>query len=160
MVYVQSLTKFNSFIDNGLEYNNIITNTLSQVELIRGVRVSSLERTIVDSISVIDKYIDLEELLKCIELVTYIDIDKITKYLNEINKKILFKKVGYVLSFFNNKLKIDESFFNLCIEKSKGILGEYLSPNKKRNYKYISKWNLYAYEDLLSILSKGEDNSV
>ena len=70
------------------------------------VKVTSIERTIVDSIKDSGKYCELEETLNCINMIPYISIKDILKYLEQIDSKMLYKKVGIVLSLFKDKFPI------------------------------------------------------
>jgi len=47
----------------------------------KGIRVTTLERTIVDSIEDFEKVGGLEELLNCIEMVNYLDENEVIKCL-------------------------------------------------------------------------------
>ncbi len=156
-VYVSSISKFKSFDFNELTFEYLPTKHEEQVEIVRGIKVSSIERTIVDSIKDLDKISDLEEILKCIDLVSYIEENKILGYLETINQKLLYKKIGYILTFFQDKLKLSNHFFNVCKEKGEKVLG-YFSQVDKEILVYDSTWNFYAYSSayIKQLTSKGE----
>ena len=151
-VYVSSVSKFNSFEFDDVEYLLINTSLTSFVEEIRGVKVYSIERTIVDSIKDSGKYIELEETLNCIKLIKYISIDKVLKYLEQINSKMLYKKVGVILSLFKQQLDIPNSFFEKCHEISDSIKGYF--DNNKQAHVYNSEWKIYIYKDLSNYINK------
>ena len=129
VVNISSVSKFNNFQFEGNNFSLISVVSTDFVEEIRGVKVSSLERTIVDSIKDSGKYSELEETLNCINMIPYISTKNILKYLEQINSKILYKKVGIILSLFKEKLNIPESFFDKCHEVSDSIKG-YFDKNK------------------------------
>lgn len=151
-VNVSSLNKFNSFTFVGNKYTLIKVSSDAFVNCIRGVRVTSIERTIVDSIKDSGKYSDLEETLNCINMIPYISIDDILKYLDKVGSKMLYKKVGLILSMFKDKFNIPESFFSKCHQVSDTIKG-YFDSNKKAHV-YNAEWKIYVYKDLEDYLKK------
>lgn len=120
-----------------------------------GVRVTDIERTILDSINDFEKVGGLEELLKCIEQVPSVKEDKLISYLGIYNSKGLYQKTGYILEHFRSMLNLSDDFFQKClsnIPKSKRYLykSEY-----KRDFILNKKWNLYVPDNLLSLIGKG-----
>lgn len=150
-VTVSSLTPFNSLEFEKNAFVPIHTKSSSFVETIRGVRVASIERTIVDSIKDLGKYSDLEETLNCIKMIPYIAIDDIAKYLEEISSKMLYKKAGLILSLFKEQFNIPESFFQKCHDMSDSVKG-YFDTNKKAHV-YNKEWKIFAYKDLNSYIN-------
>ncbi len=64
-----------------------------------GVRVTDMERTILDSINDLDKIGGLEELLRCLELINYADEEKLLLYLKlTFHKQVLYQKRDISLS--------------------------------------------------------------
>lgn len=120
-----------------------------------GVRVTDIERTILDSINDFEKVGGLEELLKCIEQVPSVKEDKLISYLGIYNSKGLYQKTGYILEHFRSMLNLSDDFFQKClnnIPKSKRYL--YKSEYKK-DFILNKKWNLYVPDNLLSLIGKG-----
>lgn len=150
VVNVSSISKFNKFEFEGNEFALINVNSTDFVETIRGVRVSSIERTIVDSIKDSGKYSDLEETLNCIDLIPYISINDILKYLKQINSKMLYKKVGIILSLFKEKFDIPNSFFQKCHEMSDTVKGYF----DKSSHIYNPNWKIFIYKDLNNYINK------
>ncbi|MDY0277697.1 MAG: hypothetical protein RBQ97_06400 [Acholeplasma sp.] len=154
-VYVSSLKTFKSFDFDDISYIYVKTNNFMQVETIKNTKVSSIERTIVDSIKDVDKISDIEETLKCIDLISYIDENKIMNYLDSVNNKTLYKKTGYILSIFRENLKLTNEFFDELKEKGGKVRG-YFSQINKHDLTYQNEWGIYAYEKeyLHGILNK------
>lgn len=150
-VHVSSLNRFHSFDFDGVEYQYIQSHSELQVHLIRGVKVTSIERTIVDSINDVDKITGTEELLKCIELVPFVNEGLLLEYLKYRSSKLLYKKVGYVLSHFNDNFKLSDDFFETCLREGGKVIG-YFSQIDKKNLVFNSKWHMYAYNDLMSFI--------
>lgn len=152
VVNVSSISKFNTFEFEKNRFTLIKVASNNFVEEIRGVKVSSIERTIVDSIKDSGKYCDFEETLNCINLIPYISIKDILKYLEQIDSKMLYKKVGIILSLFKEKLNIPDSFFKKCHEVSDSVKG-YFDKNKK-SHVYNSEWKIFIYKDLNNYINK------
>lgn len=159
-IQVCSTKRFSIFSYNDYQYKWYQTKTLSQVKMIQGVKVVTIERAIVDSIHMLGKVIDTEELVKCLDLIHRIDETKILEMLSIYNQERLYRKVGYVLSHYADELHISKNFFNIC--KEKGVLSNkgYLVENDKKNLTFDSAWGLYTYGDLKNLSYKGGDLDV
>lgn len=83
-IYVSSNTKFNDFEFDGKHYTRVLSKTNEGVKKVGKVRVTDIERTIVDSIKDFTKIGGLEELLRCLSMVTYASENKLIKYLQNI----------------------------------------------------------------------------
>ncbi len=151
-VFVSSLTKFKDFEFDENRYSFINTTQDLFIENIRGIKVSSIERTIVDSIKDSGKYSDLEETLNCINMIPYISIDDILKYLDRINSKMLYKKVGIILYLFKDKFNIPDSFFEKCHLESDSLRGHF--DNNIKNHVYNAEWKIYIDKDIYNYINK------
>lgn len=159
-VQVCSKKRFSNFEDKGYSYHYYFSEIQDQINTIRGVRVSSIERTIVDSINMLGKVMDTEELIKCLELVQLVDEQRIKDMLLAYNKNILFRKVGYILSYFKEDFHLTDAFFEFCKEKSDSSQVGYLCSNETRKMEFINQWGLYAFTNLRSITDKGGKSDV
>ena len=159
-VQVFSTKRFIEFKYDHCNYRCFLTKTTSQVDVIQGVRVTSLERTIVDSINMLGKAMDVEELIKCLDLVHIIKIEKIKEMLQEYDMDLLYRKVGYVLSYYKDDLHIDDSFFEFCKEKSNRLNCGYLTNNEINQLEFVSEWGIYAYKNLKKLVYKGGEIDV
>lgn len=108
----------------------------------RGVRVTSLERTVIDCISRIDLAGGYEELLHCFESLMQLNETQLVSILNEYNIPVVWKKVGYVLESINNQVQLSKQFFNLC-HKNGGNAVNFLT-NPKECTQYVCAWKLYV----------------
>ena len=155
-VNVISSSRFNEFEYDGLTYRFspfTITGGVVTPELNRFIRVTDLERTVVDCIDKIVLAGGLEELLHALSIISYLDEKKLRQYLKEYDKKVLYKKSGFLLSQFNDVLKLKPSFFSLCHRKSDSVLG--VLTDRQESDKYNSVWNLYVPESIESYLMQG-----
>lgn len=154
-VQVSSTKKIKYFEYDDYRYVNYLTNSLAQIDFIQGVRVSSIERTIVDSINMLGKVMDTEELIKCLDLISNVNESKLIEMLSIYNKPILYKKVGLVLSYYKNVYNISDTFFTLCKEKGNVSNIGYLINGNKLDMVFNSEWGLYSYPDLKKLVYKG-----
>ncbi len=154
-IQVCSTKRFAEFVYEGYTYKNYLTFSLAQVNTIQGVKVATIERAIVDSINLIGKVLDAEELVKCLDLIHRVDENKILQMLSIYKKEVLYRKVGYVLSFYKDELSLSDGFFKTC--KDKGVFSNkgYFVGNDKDNLEFCFAWGLYAYKDLRKLASKG-----
>jgi predicted transcriptional regulator of viral defense system len=155
-VYAASPFRFRTFEHDGLTYRHVSSPFESGVEAkTDGARVTDLERTVIDGINDFDKAGGLEELLRCIGMIPYLDAFKLIGYLIGYDKVFLYQKAGYILEHFMDSLKLTDDFFSAC--RSKVPKGKrYLYENVKSEPHALNKsWALYVPEDLLAVTKKG-----
>lgn len=154
--YVATKSRFKDFEYNGTNYSRVAPKNIVDTEVINGVRVTSIEQTVVDSINDIEKIAGLEEVIRCILLIPALNHKKLLKILAEYDNGFLYQKCGYLLEGVNASLKLSESFFNECLKhipKSKRyILKEHT------DFVWHKKWYLYAPNTVYDITSKGVDD--
>ena len=161
-LYVSSPARFNNFEFNGTAYvyvhHNINSGIVSPTPR---VRITDLERTILDSIKDFTKIGGLEELLRCLLMVTFVDDAKLLFYLTEYNNQFLYQKTGYILSHYREEMKLSSEFFDEC-KKKIGQSKRYLYPELKKDKaaSYSREWGLCVPTDLLKIIDEGGDEIV
>jgi predicted transcriptional regulator of viral defense system len=158
-INVSSLNHFQSFVFDGIEYQYFRSNLLDQIQVVRGVKVTSIERTIVDSIDDIDKFAGTEELIQCIRMIPFVSESMILEYLHRRASKLLYKKTGYVLSHFQNELMLSDEFFDICLRNGGNVVG-YFSQIDKDGLIFDSRWTFYAYPDFMSFVGKKNKSNV
>ena len=156
ITYVASGSLFNRFECDGMAYQycaakiDIGVNAPPMDAL---VRVTDLSRTVVDCIDRIDRCGGLEELCQCLIAIPYLDGSQIVRYLDAYNKRALYKKAGYVLSHFVEKLKDGEVLLDVCHQYgAQGV--DRIQPDSQGNV-YHKEWGLYAPDNILSFLEQG-----
>lgn len=95
-VYVSTLTKFNTFEFEGITYQYQPTKTdllVNEPKYTDKIRVTDVERSVVDSIKEMEKIAGFEEVLDNLSLLRSLNVGKLTKYLNYNNIQSLYKKV-------------------------------------------------------------------
>ena len=154
-VQVISAKRFCDFQYGDYLYRCFLSKNFAQIDSIQGVRVTSIERPIVDSINLLGKSMDTEELVKCLTLIHRVNEEKIKELLLAYNKDLLYRKVGYVLSFFKEELNLSEEFFAFCKKESNVLNYGYLTYGDTQNLEFIKEWGIYAYIDLVKLSGKG-----
>ena len=153
-VYVSSDIKFTDFEFDGITYKYVaskFSNGVVAPKNTQGIRVTSLERTVVDSIKDFEKIGGLEELLNCISLVHYLDEKQLIAYLNAYNLHFLYQKTGFILGHYKNELQISDEFIDYCKRKINKST-RYLT---KDNGTYYSEWKLVVPNDFFGITEQG-----
>ncbi len=155
-ITVASLTKFNNFIFEESEYIYKQAKNTSFVKDIvsEEIRVTSLEKTIVDCIDEINLSGGIEEVLNALEQVKYLNEDKLIDVLKEKNKMFLYQKVGYLFQIFNDQLNISEDFFNKCKSHLTNKTN-YLMKGEFKNTSLNNEWNLMVPENIKSRINGG-----
>jgi len=120
-----------------------------------GVRVTDVERTILDGIHDFEKHMGLEELLRCLELMPMVKEDKLLAYLDVYGKQVLYQKTGYILEHYRDIWNLSDDFFAACkarIGLSKRYLFKFSAHDE---IEYDSRWRLVIPHDFRKITSKG-----
>ena len=120
-----------------------------------GVRVTDIERTIIDNLNDFEKIMGLEELLRCLTLVPLVQEAKLLDYLKSYNKQYLYQKAGYILFHYKDMWNLSDDFFHHCesrVGKSKRYL---IKPTDNSKIVYNRQWKLITPVDLMRILEKG-----
>lgn len=157
-VYVSSLTFFRDFSFDGYTYKCIKNEVSEEIETPQysgGIRVSSLERTVVDSIKDMDKIAGQEELLENLQACSKLNEEKLVNYISLYSTQFLWQKTGFLLSLFKDKLGLSEGFFDICKQKS-GKSHRYISPHLYDG-KYDPDWQLIVSEKSYEYKAGGDD---
>lgn len=149
-VYVTSESRFNTFEFDGYTYVHVREKIHSGTERIKysgGIRITDLERTVIDSIKDMDRISGIEEVVSIIEMAEGLDPERLLKYLDEYGSQFLYQKTGYLLWNNRKKLGLDDIFFEKCKSKI-GKSSRYLSRDRGAG-KYSEEWKLVIPEEFL-----------
>lgn len=153
-VYVSSNHKFSDFEFEGISYQYIS----SKIDLgivtpknTQGIRVTSIERTVIDSIKDFEKIGGFEELLNCISSIHYLDEKILTTFLDAYQIQFLYQKTGFILELYKNELQLSDGFIDYCKTKT-GKSTRYLTKDSKT---YSSPWRLVIPEELFGMSEQG-----
>ena len=155
-VLVGSLTKFNSFVFND---NEFICKHVKDIKFVNnivneGIRVSSLEKTIIDCIDNIDLAGGIEEVLNALEQIKYVNENKLLEILKDINKMFLYQKIGFLFELYNNQLDLSNEFFAECkSHTSKKV--NYFMQYEFKDTELNEKWNLIVPKNIKSRINGG-----
>ncbi len=155
-LYTSSETEFKSFWFDGYNYKYVQSKMKQGVNKAGdNICVTDLERTVIDSIKDFDKIAGIEELLRCLEMITFLDTTKLKKYLVNYDSQILYQKVGYILSHFKSSMKLDDDFFVFCKNKLNKSVRYFYNGIENELPIYNNFWQLFVPASLLSIIDKG-----
>lgn len=158
-VYVSSETKFNHFEYDSVTYKYVSSKMkegVVEAKNTTGVRITDLERTVIDSIRDFNKIGGFEELINCLEGVHYLDETKLKRYLDIYNIQGLYQKTGYLLEHYQKEMQLSNKFVEYCKSKI-GRSRRYLISDAKENSYYNSEWELMVPVGLFEITEHGGD---
>ncbi len=122
-----------------------------------GVKITGIERTMIDCIDRIDLAGGIEEIYRAFNNIHNISEDKLLEILHFYDKKVLYQRTGYILETFQTNLGISDAFLDY-IQSKIGSSKCYLNTSKKTsNTRLDKKWNICVPRYISAILSKGSD---
>lgn len=143
-VYVSSQSRFNHFEFQGFKYKYVapkINKGVVTPPNTENIRLTDIERTIIDSIYQMKKITGYEEVSNAIEAAHYLNEEKLLTYLKAYNIQSLYQKSGYILEKYQDKFKISSQFFKTCKSKVKqGVV--YLVEGSDSDSKYNKTWRV------------------
>lgn len=160
-LYVSSEERFNNFEYEGISYTycqSAISLGVVNPPMDSMIKVTDLERTVIDCIDSISRSGGLEELVMCFSLITYLKEKQLLAYLDAYRKQFLFQKAGFILSYFQKEMKLSNDFFKECRQRI-GKSVRYLTDTSDSKI-YNKAWKLYAPENILSYLEQGGNEHV
>lgn len=151
-----SITKFNNFVYNRNEFIckpvksiKFVNNVISE-----GIRVSSLEKTIIDCIDNIELAGGIEEVLNALEQIKFIDERKLLEVLKDIDKIFLYQKAGYLFEVYKTRFDLSDEFFKKCkFQLTKKI--NYFMQHEFDDIELNEKWNLIVPKNIKSRINRG-----
>ena len=132
-VYVSSATRFKEFEYGGYTYKCIVTKHLEGVvnpPMTNGIKVSEIEKTLIDSLKDMDKIAGIEEIFSAIELLPTLNENNLLVHLEKYENQFLYQKIGFVLTQYKNQFNLSDDFFNEC-KKCAGKSKRYLTKDTK-----------------------------
>lgn len=153
-VYIATAKRIRPFSYDGIDYCHVKhRGTEGVVEMENGIRVTSLERTVIDSIADFEKIGGLEELLRCMMLIPSLSPDHLLSSLALYHCGKLYQKAGYILEMFQNDFGLPDTFFEEC-EKHLPESKTYFS-SQKDGFVFHKRWQLFAPKNLRILIDKG-----
>lgn len=140
------LTKFKTFIFQGSVFPRQLRQNHNEefgvvVEDRAGmdIKVTTLERTMVDILDRPKLGGGWEEIWKSLEMVEFFDLNKVIEYALLLKNKSTIAKVGFYLEHHKDELMVNDSHLNE-LNKNKPLAVHYMDRNLKS--KIIKEWNL------------------
>lgn len=155
-VHVLTGKLFKPFEFQGIRYQAVSNSHSIGIQTLKRdlveVRCTDRERTVIDGIDRLKYVGGLEEYLKSVELLPYVDFAKIDRYLSAYEKKALYAKVGFVLSLFEKRWTFPEKV-RKRLQRKLSRMAAYLA--ERRHGGILNKdWNLMVPENLERLLSE------
>jgi predicted transcriptional regulator of viral defense system len=151
VVYVASNQRVSDFDFEGFSYKYVragIKEGVVSYHLNERIKVTDLERTVVDSLDRLDYCGGPHELDEILKICPVLDEDKLYNYLEAYNKQILYKKAGYFLEQNQQSLGISDDFL-AAVEKQTGDTKSYLNEEAlDGNGVFINRWGLIVPKTL------------
>lgn len=155
-VYVSSASRFSDFSYNGVSYHRITPKTYMDTTAVGGVRVTSPEQTVVDSVADFEKVAGLEETLRCLALIPSLNEKKLLRILAERGNGFLWQKCGYILEELNGGPGLSPEFYETCHSHMAGSKRP-LIKGSAQPLVWNQTWNLYVPKSLNRLINKGVD---
>lgn len=153
-VYVATKRRMRPFSYDGIDYQCVpYRGPKGIMETDNGVRVTSLERTVIDSIADFEKIGGPEELLRCLLLIPSLSYEKLLESLELYQCGKLYQKTGYILETFREDMGLPEIFFEEC-EKHISGSKTYLF-TRRDDFMYYRRWKLFAPKNIRTFIDKG-----
>jgi len=143
-VYVGSKSRFNHFEFQGVNYKYAapkINKGVISATNTENIRLTDIERTIIDSIYQMNKITGYEELLNAIEATHHLNEEKLLVYLQEYDIQALYQKSGYILEKYQEKFNFSDQFFETCKSKIKHSV-VYLVDGSNGDSKFNKTWQV------------------
>jgi predicted transcriptional regulator of viral defense system len=155
-MYVAAQSRFRPFEYDGVTYRSLLNGITGGVtDQPDGSRVTDIERTVLDSINDFEKIGGLEELLRCLDMVPYLDADKLLIHLAAYDKGYLYQKAGFILWCFRDALFLPDSFFVSCMDNVSGANRYLYKGLQREEHVFARDWRLYVPPGMAGITDKG-----
>lgn len=144
-VQVSGNGRFRPFSFDGYQYQCYPERIkLGVLQKENGVKVTDTERTVLDSVNDLEKAGGISELYHCLQMVTFLDEDRLLYYLELYGKQFLYQKVGFILEPLKGDLNLTDHFFDQCREHMGKSKRYFSGTMDRRLMEYVSAWQMYV----------------
>ena len=112
-----------------------------------GLRVTSLERTLVDVVDRPDLSGSWEEIWRSLESIEFFDLDKVVEYARFLENATTAAKVGFFLDQHRDALMVEDRHLQ-TLQELRPRQPHYLERIKREPGRLISEWNLVVPREL------------
>ena len=113
------------------------------------LRVTGLERTLVDVLDRPDLTGSWEEIWRSLESVEFFDIEQVIEYVLLLENSTTAAKVGFFLEQHREDLMLDDVHLN-PLQRLRPRHPHYLKRGKRRGGRWVKKWNLMVPDEILN----------
>jgi predicted transcriptional regulator of viral defense system len=113
------------------------------------LRVTGLERTLVDVLDRPDLTGSWEEIWRSLESVEFFDIEQVIEYVLLLENSTTAAKVGFFLDQHREELMLDDVHLK-PLQKLRPRQPHYLNRGKRLGCRWVKKWNLMVPEEILN----------
>ncbi len=146
-IYISTRSRFEDFWYNGMHYRRVAAKKEMDTVEMEGLRVTSVEQTVIDSIADMEKIAGPEEIIRCILMLPTLDDRKLLEILEYRDNGFLYQKCGYILEQLNEEFHLPDSFFKEC---SSHIAGSKRPLAKEfKGQPWNRKWGIYAPKQIV-----------
>jgi len=131
--------------EKGKEMFGIVSHKRLGVEL----RVTTLERTLVDVLDRPDLTGSWEEIWRSLESVEFFDLDRVVEYVFLLKNATTAAKVGFFLERHKESLMADNAHLN-PLRSLRPRQPHYLERGKRKGCRWVKDWNLLVPEEILN----------
>ncbi len=160
-VNVGSVVRFRNFTFDGLKYvccpQRIMEGVLNP-PFDSGVRVTDLERTIVDCTDRVDLADGWEELLNCLSSCSRGDPAKIFHYAGLYDKLVLYRKLGLICEIFADNWEVTPE--QLEAFRQAGGSSVMSFTDRQDSNVFVNSWRMYVPEGLTAYLNKNTNDEI
>ena len=159
-VYVSSETRFKEFEYDGYTYKCVVTKYLEGVinpPMTNGIKISEIEKTVIDSVKDMDKIAGIEEVLTAIELLPALKEQNLLVHLEKYENQFLYQKVGFILFQYKKQFNLSKKFFTECQRKA-GKSKRYLTKDAKCTT-WNKEWKLMIPDNIFNLKNGGINES-
>jgi len=129
----------------GREMFGVVRRSRSGTEL----RVTSLERTLVDALDRPDLTGSWEEIWRSLESVEFFDLEQVVEYVLLLENATTAAKVGFFLEQHQEALMVDDAYLQ-PLRKLRPRQPHYLMRGKRRDGRWVKEWNLMVSDEILN----------
>lgn len=113
------------------------------------VRVTGLERTLVDVLNRPDLSGSWEEIWRSLESVEFFDLDKVTEYVSLLGNATTAAKVGFYLEQHRETLMVEDAHLK-ALRHLRPLHPHYLERTKRKPGRFVAIWNLVVPEEIVN----------
>jgi predicted transcriptional regulator of viral defense system len=151
--FVATNKRFSDFEYDGVMYRRVERKPDIDVAYQGGIRVTSIEQTVVDSIRDFEKIAGLEEVIRCLMLIPGLDEQKMLEILERNGNGFLYQKCGYIFEELREEFSFSNDFFVKC-ERNSSEAKRYLQKEQQEHI-FNERWKLYTPKSLKGLIDKG-----